>query len=93
MICRRLRRAIEEFVQLAEEGRAEREAMGRLRRRATIARKGIVQILETARDYDLRGEEWPTLEREARAIVRELKRLSVPDEHGGGGCQPGTAST
>ena len=50
----------QEFVQLAEEGRAEREAMGRLRRRATIARKGIVQILETARDYDLRGEEWPT---------------------------------
>jgi replication initiation protein RepC len=30
-----------EFVRLAEEGRAEREAMGRLRRRGTIARKGI----------------------------------------------------
>ena len=38
-----------EFVRLAEEGRAERAAMGRLRRRATIARKGIIQILETAR--------------------------------------------
>ena len=70
----------QEFVQLAEEGRAEREAMGRLRRRATIARKGIVQILETARDYDLRGEEWPTLEREARAIVQELKRADRPDD-------------
>ncbi len=70
----------QEFVQLAEEGRAEREAMGRLRRRATIARKGIVQILETARDYDLRGEEWPTLEREARAIVQELKRAERPDD-------------
>ena len=69
-----------EFVQLAEEGRAEREAMGRLRRRATIARKGIVQILETARDYDLTGEEWPTLEREARAIVQELKRADRPDD-------------
>ena len=68
----------QEFVQLAEEGRAEREAMGRLRRRATIARKGIAQILETARDYDLRGEEWPTLEREARAIVQELKRAEPP---------------
>ncbi len=67
-----------EFVQLAEEGRAEREAMGRLRRRATIARKGIAQILETARDYDLRGEEWPTLEREARAIVQGLKRAERP---------------
>ena len=70
----------QEFVKLAEEGRAEREAMGRLRRRATIARKGIVQILETARDYDLRGEEWPMLEHEARAIVRELKRAERPDD-------------
>ena len=69
-----------EFVQLAEEGRAEREAMGRMRRRATIARKGIVQILETARDYDLAGEEWATLEREARAIVQELKRAERPDD-------------
>ena len=43
----------EEFARLAEEGRAEREAMGRLRRRATIARKGIIKILETARDYNL----------------------------------------
>jgi replication initiation protein RepC len=70
----------QEFVQLAEEGRAEREAMGRLRRRATIARKGIVQILETARDYDLRGEEWPTLEREARTIVQELRRTDRLDD-------------
>src|SRR6202023_565922 len=35
-----------EFVRLAEEARAEREAMRKLRRRATIARKGIIQILE-----------------------------------------------
>ena len=47
-------------MRLAEEGRAEREAMGRLRRRATIARKGIVQILETAQEYGFEGEEWPT---------------------------------
>jgi len=69
-----------EFVRLAEEGRAEREAMGRLRRRATIARKGIVQILETARDFDLTGEEWTTRERDAQAIVRALKRAERPDE-------------
>jgi replication initiation protein RepC len=54
--------------------------MGRLRRRATIARKGIVQILETARDYDLRGEEWLTLEREARVIAQELKQAERPDD-------------
>jgi replication initiation protein RepC len=69
----------QEFVRLAEEGRAEREAMGRLRRRATIARKGIAQILETARDYDLTGEEWAILDREARSIVRELKRAERAD--------------
>jgi replication initiation protein RepC len=69
-----------EFVQLAEEGRAEREAMGRLRRRATIARKGIVQILETVRDHDLTGEEWSTLEADAWAIVQELKRAVCPDD-------------
>jgi replication initiation protein RepC len=73
-----------EFVRVAEEGRAEREAMGRLRRRATIARKGIVQILETARDYDLTGEEWTTLESDAQAIVRALKRVERPDEMAAG---------
>ena len=67
-------------MRLAEEGRAEREAMGRLRRRATIARKGIVQILETASDHDLRGEEWATLERDTIAIVQALKRVERPDE-------------
>jgi replication initiation protein RepC len=69
-----------EFTQLAEEGRAEREAMGRLRRRATIARKGIVQILETARDYALEGEEWARLEREALAVAQALKRAERPDD-------------
>jgi replication initiation protein RepC len=69
-----------EFVRVAEEGRAERQAMGRLRRRATIARKGIVQILETARDYDLSGADWTTLESDAQAIVQALKRVERPDE-------------
>ena len=32
--------------------------MGRLRRRATIARKAIAQILETAHEYGFDGEEW-----------------------------------
>ncbi len=69
----------QEFVQLAEEGRAEREAMGGLRRRATIARKGIVQILETARDHNLSDEEWSTLERDMRTIVEKLRRAERPD--------------
>ena len=69
-----------EFVRVAEEGRAEREAMGRLRRRATMARKGIIQILETARDNDLSGEDWARLESDAQAIVQALKRVEQPDE-------------
>jgi replication initiation protein RepC len=69
-----------EFVRLAEEGRAEREAMARLRRRATIARKGIVQILETARDYALEDKEWAMLENDANDIVRALKRVERLDE-------------
>lgn len=40
-----------EFRRLAEEVRADRLAMGRLRQRATIARKAIIQILETAADF------------------------------------------
>ena len=47
-----------EFVRLAEAAREERELMGRLRRRATIARKGIAQILETAAEHGFHGEEW-----------------------------------
>lgn len=62
-----------EFVRLAEEGRAERQLMGRLRRRATIARKGIVQILETTAQYGFRGEEWRSLAEDLAAITRALK--------------------
>src|SRR6516165_11457731 len=69
-----------EFIRIAEEGRAERAAMGRLRRRATIARKAIAQILETAREYAFAGEEWQILAHETQAIVQALKRVEQPDE-------------
>lgn len=69
-----------EFVRLAAEGRAEREALRRLRRRATIARKGIVQILETAQEYDFGGEEWVTLDRDSRALARALRGVERPEE-------------
>ena len=46
--------------------------MGRLRR-ATIARKGIVQILETATEYDFVGDEWWSLAEDTAAIIRALK--------------------
>ena len=69
-----------EFVRLAEEGRAERAAMGRLRRRATIARKAITQILETAQEYGFEGEEWIALARETSALVRALRGVERSEE-------------
>jgi replication initiation protein RepC len=69
-----------EFRRLAEEGRAERLAMGRLRRRATIARKAIIQILETAAEYAIEGEEWITLARESEALARALRGVERVDE-------------
>jgi replication initiation protein RepC len=69
-----------EFLRLAKELKAERAAMGRLRRRKTIARKGITQILETAREYAFDGEEWETLARESRDLVRALSSVDRPDE-------------
>ena len=62
-----------EFRRLAEQGRAERLAMGRLRRRATIAKKAIVQILETAAEYGLESEEWAVLRHDSNAIGSALK--------------------
>jgi replication initiation protein RepC len=69
-----------EFVRLAEEARAERLAMGRLRRRATIARKGIVQILETVAEYGLRCDEWRSLAEDTAAITRALKAIERPED-------------
>jgi replication initiation protein RepC len=69
-----------EFVRLAEEARAARAEMGRLRRRATIARKGITQILETVAEYGFPGEEWAILERETRSLTKALSKVETPAE-------------
>jgi replication initiation protein RepC len=69
-----------EFVQLAEEAKAERAAMGRLRRRASIARNGITQILETVAEYGIAGEEWTTLIRDSRNLTQALRMVESPEE-------------
>jgi replication initiation protein RepC len=69
-----------EFVRLAQEARAERAAMGRLRRRATIARKAIVQILETAAEYGFENEEWQVLARETKDLAQSLRSVERVDE-------------
>ena len=60
--------------------RAERAAIGRLRRRATIARKAIAQILETATEYGFQGEEWTRLARDTQHLIRALRKVEMPDE-------------
>jgi replication initiation protein RepC len=70
----------EEFMRLAEEARAERAAIGRLRRRATIARKAIAQILETAAEYRFQGEEWTRLAHDTQNLIRALRKVEMPDE-------------
>ena len=70
-----------EFVRLAEEARAERAEIGRLRRRATIARKSIAQIIETVAEYGFQGEEWVTLTtRDPRPQPRLLRKVERPEE-------------
>jgi len=73
-----------EFVRLTAEARAERAEMGRLRRRATIARNGIAQILETAAEYGFAGEEWASVERETRRLAKALRTVERPAEMAGG---------
>jgi replication initiation protein RepC len=67
-------------MRVAAAAKAERLEMGRLRRRATIARKGIIQILETAADYGFSGEEWARLQRDSQSLAQALKRVERPEE-------------
>jgi replication initiation protein RepC len=69
-----------EFVRLAQEREAERRAMRRLRRRATIARKAIIQILETAAEYSFEGEEWQILAQDMTALTRALRGVERIEE-------------
>ncbi len=69
-----------EFLRLAAEAKAERIETGRLRRRATIARNGITQILETAAEYGFLDEEWATLRRESRVLSQTLRKVELPEE-------------
>ena len=70
-----------EFVRLAEEAKAERAEMGRLRRRATIARNGITQILETAAEYGFAGRGMGAAwRRETRDLASALKQVERPEE-------------
>lgn len=51
-------RRFEEFRALAKAARKERERIQALKRRTSIARNGIRQILETAREQGIEGTDW-----------------------------------
>lgn len=69
-----------EFQLVAEQGRALRERMRHLRRRATIARNGLLQILDTAVEQGLSDATWANLEREGRALAHSLKAVERVEE-------------
>ena len=69
-----------EFVAVAAQGKAERERMRLLRRRATIARNGLGQILETVAELGLLDAAWVRLDEEGRALARSLSKLERLDE-------------
>jgi replication initiation protein RepC len=69
-----------EFVAVAAAAKAERAERGQLRRRATIARNGIIQILETAAEYGFAGEAWTTLLHDADHLTRALRRIESREE-------------
>ncbi|MDX6622002.1 MAG: replication initiation protein RepC [Gaiellales bacterium] len=73
-----------EFMRVAAEARADRVERGRLRRRATIARNGITQILEAVAEYGFAGEEWISLVRESRRLTLALREVERVEEMAGG---------
>ena len=69
-----------EFQAIAEQGRALRGRMGQLRRRCTIARNGLLQILDTAAEQGFTDATWRTLEAEGRALARSLRTVERVEE-------------
>ena len=61
-----------EFQAIAQAGREERARVARLKRRATIARNGIRQLLETADEQRICSDEWEACRRTAAMASRGL---------------------
>jgi replication initiation protein RepC len=69
-----------EFVAVAAAAKAERAEIAQMRRRATIARKGITQILETATEQGFTGEHWTALLHDSDRLARALRRIETLEE-------------
>jgi len=71
---------LEEFQAVALRSREERERQRHLRRRATIARRGLDQVLETAGELGLADAVWQQFVQEGRALARSLRQVERLDE-------------
>jgi replication initiation protein RepC len=73
-------RRFTEFQAIAQAGREGRARIAGLRRRATIARNGIRQLLETANEQRIAGDEWDACCLAATMASRGLAGRKNPDE-------------
>ena len=71
---------MEEFRAVAERGRETREAIRQLRRRASIASTGLLQIASTAAEYGLPDPVWQSRADEAQKLARRLVKADRLDE-------------
>lgn len=69
-----------EFLALAQSGREERARISAWRRRATIARNGIRQLLETADEQKIEGDEWEVCRHAATMASRGVADKKNPSE-------------
>jgi replication initiation protein RepC len=69
-----------EFRAIAQAGREERARIAALRRRATIGRNGIRQLLETADEQRMGGDEWEGWRRAAATASLGLAGRKKADE-------------
>jgi replication initiation protein RepC len=69
-----------EFVRVAAAAKVERKQIAALRRRVTIARRGIVQILETVTDFGFGDDEWSRLRHDTEALTASLERAERMEE-------------
>lgn len=69
-----------EFRAVAARGRAVREEMRLLRRRATIAQRGAAQIAETAAEMGLFDDEWQRIVTESRQLAKRLAKVEGLDD-------------
>jgi replication initiation protein RepC len=69
-----------EFVRVAAMAKVERKQIAELRRRATIARRGIVQILEIVTEYGFGDDEWSRLRHDAQAQITRTERAARLEE-------------